>query len=33
MGITARVVLHEKPVIAVVFDFLEDIFKPMAERR
>jgi hemolysin D len=33
MGVTARVVLHEKPVIAVVFDFLEDIFKPMTERR
>ena len=33
MGITARVVLHEKPVIAIIFDFMEDIFKPMSERR
>jgi hypothetical protein len=33
MGITARVVLHEKPVITMVFDFLEDLFKPMSDRR
>lgn len=33
MGITARVVLHEKPVISLVFDFVQDLFKPMAERR
>jgi hypothetical protein len=33
MGITARVVLHEKPVITLVFDFLEDLFKPMSDRR
>lgn len=33
MGITARVVLNEKPVISLVFDFLEDMFKPMADRR
>ena len=33
MGSTARVVLHEKPVITMVFDFLEDLFKPMSDRR
>ena len=33
MGITARVVLKEKPVISLVFDFVRDLFKPMADRR
>jgi multidrug resistance efflux pump len=33
MGITARVVLKEKPVISLVFDFVRDLFQPMADRR
>jgi hypothetical protein len=33
MGVTARVVLHKKPVISLVFDFVEDLFKPMSDRR
>jgi multidrug resistance efflux pump len=33
MGITARVVLEEKPMISLVFDFVNDLFKPMTERR
>lgn len=33
MGLTARVVLKEKPVISLVFDFVRDLFKPMADRR
>ena len=33
MGITARVILEEKPMISLVFDFVRDLFKPMAERR
>jgi hypothetical protein len=33
MGITARVVLEEKPMISLVFDFVRDLFKPMTERR
>lgn len=33
MGVTARIVLHKKPVIGLVFDFVNDTFKPMAERR
>lgn len=33
MGVTARVVLEQKPVISLVFDFVRDLAKPMAERR
>jgi multidrug resistance efflux pump len=33
MGVTARVVLNKKPVISLVFDFVEDLFKPMSDRR
>lgn len=33
MAVTARVVLHKKPVISLVFDFLDDLVKPMADRR
>jgi hypothetical protein len=27
------VVLEEKPMISLVFDFVNDLFKPMTERR
>ena len=33
MAVTARVVLRKKPVISLVFDFLDDLAKPMADRR
>lgn len=33
MGLTGRVVLHEKPMISLVFDFVEDLFKPLSDRR
>jgi multidrug resistance efflux pump len=33
MSLTARVILYNKPVIALVFDFVSDTIKPMADRR
>lgn len=33
MGVSARVVLDEKPIISLVFDFVQDLFKPMSEKR
>lgn len=33
MGITARVVLEKKRTISVVFNFLQDLFSPLTERR
>jgi hemolysin D len=33
MAVTARVRLREKPVIATVFDFLDDLFDPLTQQR
>jgi multidrug resistance efflux pump len=33
MGLTARMILYDKPVISLVFDFVSDMIKPMADRR
>jgi len=33
MGVSARVVLDEKPIISLVFDFVQDLFKPLSEKR
>ena len=33
MGVTARVVLEEKRTISIIFNFVQDLFKPLVERR
>ncbi len=33
MGISARVVLENKPIISIVFNFVTDLFKPMSEKK